>query len=244
MDDCIYGMEEGSPPRMRGKLELFGNPEPFNRITPADAGKTGYSLARRQQFQDHPRGCGENTPTKSLLCITARITPADAGKTLSPPVLSALCADHPRGCGENCLPSRPSRDTRGSPPRMRGKLPFAPMMNRSPRITPADAGKTTQARFPLAHGTDHPRGCGENSSVPLQAQWAKGSPPRMRGKHSERTVNAKGFRITPADAGKTKTALRRNRQRRDHPRGCGENAKKESQAFSSIGSPPRMRGKP
>ena len=61
MDDCIYGMEEGSPPRMRGKLELFGNPEPFNRITPADAGKTEDVWEFLRHYGDHPRGCGENT---------------------------------------------------------------------------------------------------------------------------------------------------------------------------------------
>ena len=32
---------EGSPPRMRGKLEPFGISEQFERITPAHAGKTG-----------------------------------------------------------------------------------------------------------------------------------------------------------------------------------------------------------
>ena len=50
----------GSPPRMRGKLDIDEATGGRIGITPADAGKTGYSLARRQQFQDHPRGCGEN----------------------------------------------------------------------------------------------------------------------------------------------------------------------------------------
>ena len=51
---------EGSPPRMRGKRigrELYT--APF-RITPADAGKTIFSLDALAASWDHPRGCGEN----------------------------------------------------------------------------------------------------------------------------------------------------------------------------------------
>ena len=45
----------------------------------------------------------------------------------------------------------------------------------------------------------------------------------MRGKHTWlRTIQHAG-RITPADAGKTKTAKLRHGRHRDHPRGCGEN---------------------
>ena len=50
----------GSPPRVRGKLELISSKSLPPRITPACAGKTRswqfYGIA----FTDHPRVCGEN----------------------------------------------------------------------------------------------------------------------------------------------------------------------------------------
>ena len=91
----------GSPPRMRGKqINNFFNIIVL-RITPADAGKTGFDQAALMTGMDHPRGCGENdilpsTFKQSLgspprmrgkLFISPlyhnylRITPADAGKT-------------------------------------------------------------------------------------------------------------------------------------------------------------------
>ena len=51
-----------------------------------------------------------------------RITPADAGKTGIASIYSKAERDHPRGCGENFGGVEIARLTRGSPPRMRGKL--------------------------------------------------------------------------------------------------------------------------
>ena len=51
------------------------------RITPADAGKTFVFSSWRQQQQDHPRGCGENSSGQRKRFIYDGITPADAGKT-------------------------------------------------------------------------------------------------------------------------------------------------------------------
>ena len=62
-------------------------------------------------------------------------------------------------------------------------------------------------------------------------------------------MNKLYIRITPADAGKTTvTALKAEREQ-DHPRGCGENFTRPTSrrlmvSRLSLGSPPRMRGKP
>ena len=50
----------GSPPRMRGKLHKETIWAAAQRITPADAGKTCFSVAGAEPQRDHPRGCGEN----------------------------------------------------------------------------------------------------------------------------------------------------------------------------------------
>ena len=158
----IYQRVNGSPPRMRGKPAKQCSYKLLYRITPADAGKTRSKKARRLSAKDHPRGCGENASrsaaaqsragspprmrgklsnsTKTLL--TNRITPADAGKTKPHCRACRQRQDHPRGCGENTKLNEFSRDTPGSPPRMRGKQDYFCKRFKSLRITPADAGKT------------------------------------------------------------------------------------------------------
>ena len=92
---------KGSPPRMRGKLQLLGFYKFAHRITPAHAGKTMSTPYVLSGARDHPRACGENlqggilidTPEGSpprmrgkqwllkSLVRCRRITPAHAGKT-------------------------------------------------------------------------------------------------------------------------------------------------------------------
>ena len=58
-------MQQGSPPRMRGK-RLLGLPEvPREGITPAHAGKTRSCASPAPRFRDHPRACGENTSERA-----------------------------------------------------------------------------------------------------------------------------------------------------------------------------------
>ena len=65
----------------------------------------------------------------------------------------------------------------------------------------------------------------------------------MRGKPEE-IDNAKWHTgITPADAGKTRSAYNAARNPEDHPRGCGENLFETFPRVVVHGSPPRMRGK-
>ena len=49
----------GSPPRMRGKAELFSSFRSTNGITPAYAGKSYNVDGKKQKTWDHPRVCGE-----------------------------------------------------------------------------------------------------------------------------------------------------------------------------------------
>ena len=51
------------------------------------------------------------------------------------------------------------------------------------------------------------------------------------------------MRITPAGAGKTATGTAYEKEGRDHPRRCGENAFGPEVDFALAGSPPQVRGK-
>ena len=106
---------------------------------------------------------------------------------------------------------------------MRGKL-FSPYLGLAVvGITPADAGKTSIKVCINCFFQDHPRGCGENFIQFKKFVKSSGSPPRMRGKRANQLMIIAGFRITPADAGKTTGQKATQWRLEDHPRGCGEN---------------------
>ena len=131
------------------------------------------------------------------------ITPAGAGKTSLFRCRRMCCRDHPRRCGENVV-------------RAGSSIAVS-------RITPAGAGKTPRRRLPPTNLRDHPRRCGENPQPLLSATNVAGSPPQVRGKPPSGFWVFLPFRITPAGAGKTATAILHSSRLQDHPRRCGEN---------------------
>ena len=106
---------------------------------------------------------------------------------------------------------------------MRGKVSVAITVAPVARITPAYAGKST--------GEKNERG--EDT----------GSPPPMRGKAAVLCRCDPPPGITPAYAGKSVEKSRRGRNRRDHPRLCGEKLDCDMMELQRKGSPPPMRGK-
>ena len=131
----------GSPPRMRGQGFVPPYPSLHNGITPADAGTSAGGQTSRTSGTDHPRGCGDKSPSlrsvlralgspprmrgqakqPRLACSLTRITPADAGTSGGLECVRWCHADHPRGCGDKWSHWFHGLNTTGSPPRMRGQ---------------------------------------------------------------------------------------------------------------------------
>ena len=152
-----------------------------------------------------------------------RITPACAGKTSDEDRTLSDRRDHPRVCGENDSSKLESAVYEGSPPRVRGKPYETIVLARDKRITPACAGKTIDACDACSAIGDHPRVCGENSSVRNWRSQLQGSPPRVRGKLKGKIFFIAMCGITPACAGKTSETGKGSGGSGDHPRVCGEN---------------------
>ena len=132
---------QGSPPRMRGKVQLGEIDLQDIWITPAYAGKSLLKLLHHVGLRDHPRVCGEKayslvingsewgSPPRmrgkgTKRCSSrrgGRITPAYAGKSKRIAPSSVLFGDHPRVCGEKIMFMVIPPYSLGSPPRMRGK---------------------------------------------------------------------------------------------------------------------------
>ena len=95
----------------------------------------------------------------------------------------------------------------------------------------------------LAIRRDHPRVCGEKSSLLLLLSGISGSPPRVRGKVHIVTLRHQRRGITPACAGKSIAVADLKGADGDHPRVCGEKIFLLAATTRILGSPPRVRGK-
>ena len=58
-NDAAVGAGKGSPPRVRGKVDVIGVAARAAGITPACAGKRWRTACCRGRLRDHPRVCGE-----------------------------------------------------------------------------------------------------------------------------------------------------------------------------------------
>ena len=154
--------------------------------------------------------------------VAVGITPAHAGKSQFPGPSPALPRDHPRACGEKTFKTYELDVSRGSPPRMRGKVLPPPLAALHRGITPAYAGKSSCSRRRGSDPQDHPRVCGEKRSLSSSSRAKMGSPPRMRGKDSFIVHCHACVGITPAWAGKSPLLRSAGRLSRDHPRVGGE----------------------
>ena len=151
----------GSPPHMRGKVQLSLPAHALVGITPAYAGKSNPCRGMRLVGWDHPRIRGEkilrrSAPVKNKgspphtrgkdgpfqqISRLGGITPAYAGKSLTGRRLCISCRDHPRIRGEKDTLKVHTNDQVGSPPHTRGKAAFPVVVQLIIGITPAYAGK-------------------------------------------------------------------------------------------------------
>ena len=136
-----------------------------------------------------------------------RITPAYAGKRTRYWEMCGKYQDHPRLCGEKSLSKAVWLSPVGSPPPMRGKVHFLHKDFGIKRITPAYAGKRQKGGTAMCPRRDHPRLCGEKKDDEKLVVSVKGSPPPMRGKAGQCSVDFPCSRITPAYAGKSQQWL-------------------------------------
>ena len=127
---------------MRGRDEVVNENLDKFRITPARAGKSCGHDDGEIGGKDHPRACGEEPhgPGRPALLpgspprVRGRgseilrnitdggITPARAGKSNEHPRSHKTSGDHPRACGEEFEEEGDTTGTKGSPPRVRGRV--------------------------------------------------------------------------------------------------------------------------
>ena len=172
----------GSPPPMRGKGMSNSHKLSMLGITPAYAGKSDVN--------------------ESIRTAKAGSPPPMRGKVSELAIVDSVLVDHPRLCGEKVRSLRPHQTLAGSPPPMRGKGHTVGLTASVIGITPAYAGKSSNAFAVDWDGKDHPRLCGEKFWLTTLCTKMSGSPPPMRGKAVSVNNTQNTQRITPAYAGK------------------------------------------
>ena len=132
--------------------------------------------------------------------------------------------------------------SRGSSPRMRGTPKCHVTVNRRVGIIPAYAGNTSPLMRRSVGLRDHPRVCGEHTTMATWFMPAPGSSPRMRGTPADGVKDGQIYGIIPAYAGNTVYRADGRPAHRDHPRVCGEHHSTYRIVLLIRGSSPRMRG--
>ena len=131
----------GSPPRVRGKVQILRASPHTPWITPACAGKSSSC----RQLAKVPVGSPPRVRGKGIswarVSVLDGITPACAGKRITGNSPALSMQDHPRVCGEKFSHCSTFAFQPGSPPRVRGKVARTLVLVLAIGITPACAGK-------------------------------------------------------------------------------------------------------
>ena len=213
---------EGSSPHVRGALTRFQRFKAASGIIPACAGSTKNVLLSPAAKWDHPRMCGEHFRSPVNCHVAHGIIPACAGSTL---VVNGTKATD-----------------KGSSPHVRGAPNAWIEREDGVGIIPACAGSTACNRLWSDEARDHPRMCGEHTSLQFGTACFPGSSPHVRG--ARRVVRLARCRrgIIPACAGSTRPQTGWRARSRDHPRMCGEHSDASGIEVRHQGSSPHVRG--
>ena len=174
--------------------------------------------------------------------VVGWITPACAGRTGRGRGPGSGPTDHPRMRGEDDERQFNINPGGGSPPHARGGHPHIDLVARLDRITPACAGRTVWPDNATRILSDHPRMRGEDILAAVRVLLSSGSPPHARGGPRPTRRCGRRNRITPACAGRTRTAAEMYGIDSDHPRMRGEDEEPRPEAGPLEGSPPHARG--
>ena len=86
--------------------------------------------------------------------------------------------------------------------------------------------------------------CGKDFRTFLRISSLRGSPPHVRERPRRQGDAGRGYRITPACAGKTPSGFSVPGPCEDHPRMCGKDPFSSCIIFPQPGSPPHVRERP
>ena len=150
---------------------------------------------------------------------------------------------YPRACGGTPMAASALRLSRGLSPRVRGNPHARPYIRLAYGSIPARAGEPST---PVASGPSqpvYPRACGGTAESPVLWIAAQGLSPRVRGNLCVAGVLDLDVGSIPARAGEPLQGRQHRNAHGVYPRACGGAVISTSNARSSQGLSPRVRGR-
>ncbi len=171
-----------------------------------------------------------------------RFIPAPAGNGQTLRCRGHIPAVYPRACGERPTASSTWPPPPGLSPRLRGTVQQAPYSSVKARFIPAPAGNGPAPAIPPISDPVYPRACGERFTQDERPGLPGGLSPRLRGTGTQPDCWIDGWRFIPAPAGNGVAVSSVNSLCPVYPRACGERSVTVSDASTSTGLSPRLRG--
>ncbi len=255
--------DKGRSPRVRGRLDKWGQPKRTVGSIPAGAGETWHHGPPSDVPWVDPRGCGGDIRCSArrrvalgrsprvrgrrehALLVGSRYgsIPAGAGETRPRVRPREARRVDPRGCGGDTCTMASAQAKTGRSPRVRGRHRVGRREAALSGSIPAGAGETWEiGRWRRSKRVD-PRGCGGDISAIHTALKSKGRSPRVRGRRHWRQRARPREGSIPAGAGETPSTRSETRSRGGDPRGCGGDAGTTSTLDMLEGRSPRVRGR-
>ncbi|KPI05047.1 hypothetical protein OK006_6806 [Actinobacteria bacterium OK006] len=252
----------GTSPRVRGAAPRFPVVHRTGGNIPAGAGSSCHLLSPRAVPGEHPRGCGEQPAalpaeerqdgtsprvrgagrSHRVEVVLVGNIPAGAGSRQPGSSATSPRREHPRGCGEQHFIRVSARLCAGTSPRVRGAEEELRGVRPEAGNIPAGAGSRAAGRRLHGSGWEHPRGCGEQPAPQVGGGVSLGTSPRVRGAVEEQPSGVDHVGNIPTGAGSRAGTGRGRTQRREHPRGCGEQRTGPRLRRVPPGTSPRVRG--
>ena len=256
-------IRRGSSPRVRGRqtpglLDLWKT-----RLIPASAGQTHLPGRVATAPRAHPRECGADCDSHSNGIrrvgssprvrgrqgvpigneAIAGLIPASAGQTNCPAMWCFNARAHPRECGADPNSELDILSSRGSSPRVRGRLMDQISAKVASGLIPASAGQTAVRTGWGKWCRAHPRECGADDLPVRAGDIVEGSSPRVRGRRLGAHPHHNSAGLIPASAGQTVDEILVGVDRGAHPRECGADLPAPCGLPTGTGSSPRVRGR-
>jgi len=149
----------------------------------------------------------------------------------------------PRAGGDEVICLETGIRASGTPPRGRGRRGPRIRVHPVGRNTPARAGTTSTIPPAADHPGEHPRAGGDDRAWDCTSAAVRGTPPRGRGRRYRGGGHHPGTGNTPARAGTTESCWAASCSLPEHPRAGGDDTSRAVGTGSSVGTPPRGRGR-
>ncbi len=203
--------------------------------------KTASTYGRKAEKGSSPRVWGQER-LQVLRFVLWRIIPTRMGTRMVYAYFALYTWDHPHAYGDKRVLKITQCRLEGSSPRVWGQAFITIFAAQPTRIIPTRMG-TSSYLYLLPIGLkDHPHAYGDKPSTRNAHDATDGSSPRVWGQVGKSRSEWENLRIIPTRMGTSRSDLRKQKRKRDHPHAYGDKFIMTLSPIFRLGSSPRVWG--